>query len=84
MSAALKGQTVQITVELEPHEAAALMRLVKKLGHSDVDQFLYPHVAQSIRTDQAYHTMHATGAVEQALREAGVSDWPWIETGRTE
>jgi hypothetical protein len=73
--------TVTITVELEPHEAAALFRLCDKFAHSDAKQYLYPHSPKQLRDDQAYHMVHATSHVHTALTRAGVSAWPWVETG---
>ena len=73
--------TVTLTVELYPWEAAALARLCSKFGHSDAAPYLYPHVSKDIRSEQAYDMVRATTAVEKALAQAGVSGWPWIETG---
>lgn len=73
---------IRITVELEPNHAAALKQLCRKLGHTDALQFLQPHVAREIRSDQAYDMVHGCAVLEQALEQAEVSHWPWIDTGR--
>ena len=71
--------TVRITVALADVEAAALRRLCSKFTHSDAQQYLYPHVAREIRSDQAYDMVRATARVGVALEDANVSAWPWIE-----
>ena len=72
----------RITVELEPEQAAALLRLCNKITHSDGLAYLYPHIPLGRRNDQAYDMMHATTKVAEALCDARVSEFPWIETGR--
>lgn len=72
---------VRLTLELEADQAAALHQLCRKIGHTDALQYLYPHVNREIRSDQAYDMVHACARLEQALQEAGVNYWPWIETG---
>jgi hypothetical protein len=74
-------EPVRIELELEPHEAAALVRLCDKFAHSDASAYLYPHVSAAIREAQGYAMVHATNRVFRALTQAGVSGWPWIETG---
>lgn len=74
--------TVKITIELEPNHAAALHQLCRKIGHTDALQFLQPHINREIRSDQAYDIVHGCAMLEQALEQAGVNYWPWIETGR--
>lgn len=74
------SRNVKITVELPPEEAAALKRLCDKITHADALAYLYPHVRADIRNDQAYDVIHATARVCEALCDAGVSDWPWVET----
>lgn len=70
-----------IRIELEPCQAAALARLCRKFSHDDAARYLYPHVPKDLRLTQAYDMVHATGAIEAALSQAGVTGWPWIETG---
>ncbi|HZT04536.1 MAG TPA: hypothetical protein VFA39_19970 [Steroidobacteraceae bacterium] len=77
-------QDVTITVTLTPAEAAGLKRLCDKVGHDDAMQYLYPHIPLGIRNDQAYDIVHGAARVCEALGEAGVSDWPWIESGTVE
>jgi hypothetical protein len=78
----VEGRTADPAVTiLEPHQAAALARLCEKFGHSAARPYLYPHVAADIRDDQAYHMVHATSLLSDALTLAGVRGWPWIETG---
>lgn len=72
---------VKITVELEPNQAAALKRLCDKIGHSDALAYLYPHIPLGVRNDQAYDIVHACSRVCEVLCDAGVSDFPWVETG---
>jgi len=77
------AHVLQISVELWPAEAAALMRLCEKLGHSDAVAYLYPHVAKEIRREQAYQMVRAAARLHKALEEAAVHTWPWIETSET-
>lgn len=84
MSADLKRQTVTITVELEPNEAAALARLCEKFHWEDANQYLYAHVSRDIRDAQSYQMVHALAEVAKALLAAEVRGWPWVETGSAE
>ena len=72
---------MKITVELTPNEAAALARLCEKFAHSDAKDYLYAHLSTELRSDQAYDMVHATARVSEALSDADVRGWPWIETG---
>ncbi len=74
-------EMIAITLELSPERAAALLRLCDKLDFGDARRPLYPHVSAAIREEQAYEIMRAAAQVQKALEEAGVSAWPWIETG---
>lgn len=78
------SRTLRITVELTPEQAAGLKRFAEKVGHSDAKAVLYPHLKPSLRDDQAYEIIYAFSAVEKALSDAGVTSWPWIETGRAQ
>lgn len=78
----MSANHVTITVTLEPAQAAALHRLCDKIGHGDALAYTYPHVSREIRSDQAYEVLAACGAVQRALEDEGVRNWPWIETGR--
>ena len=71
----------RITVDLTESQACALARLCEKLSHGDCAETLYGHVPRQQRIDQAYTMLEATAAVLQALTQAGVRSWPWIETG---
>lgn len=73
---------IKVTVELEPEQAAALLRLCNKITHSDGLAYLYPHIPLGRRNDQAYDMMHGTAKLAEALCDANVSEFPWIETGR--
>lgn len=73
--------SVCITAELKAEQAAALARLCEKFAHGDGKVYLYPHVPAEIQEEQCYQMVHATAAVYEALREAGASTWPWIDTG---
>lgn len=73
---------VRITLELEPGQAAGLRRFAEKVTHQDAVMVLYPHVAKEIRSEQAYSIMAAFSVVHDALDDAGVATFPWIETGR--
>lgn len=75
---------VTVTVTLEANEAAALKRLCDKITHSDAMKYLYPHLAKEVRNEQAYHIINATSELCEALCDAGVSDFPWINSGRSE
>ena len=77
----MSGGKVQIKVELTSNQAAALMRLADKFGHSDAKQFLYAHLPLALQSDQAYDMVHALGKVEAALKDKDISAWPWIECG---
>lgn len=74
--------TVKITLELEPNHAAALHQVSRKMGHIDAMRFLQPHLGRELRSDQAYDIVHACAVLEQALADAGVNYWPWIESGQ--
>jgi hypothetical protein len=74
--------TVTITVELTPEQAAALVRLTDKTGHSEAMALLYPHVSKEVRDRQVSHVLGACDRVIRALGEAGCGSWPWIESGR--
>lgn len=69
---------MRVTIELEPAQAAALLRLCNKITHSDALAYLYPHIQLGRRNDQAYDMMHATAKVAEALTDADVSEFPWI------
>jgi hypothetical protein len=77
-------KSVTVTLTLEPAAAAALHRLCEKVTHSDCMQYLYPHLPRELRSDQAYEMVAASSKVHTALSEAGVSSWPWIETGEVQ
>jgi len=77
----MSGRKVQLKVDLTANQAAALMRLCDKFGHSDAKQFLYAHLPREIQSNQAYDMVHALGAIETALKDRDVSAWPWIESG---
>jgi malic enzyme len=74
-------KTVRITAELTAEQAAALARLCDKFAHEDGKSYLFPHISADVREEQCYQMVHATAVVYKALREAGVSTWPWIDTG---
>lgn len=73
---------MKITLELTPNQAAALHQVCRKMGHTDALQFLQPHIAREIRSDQAYDIVHACAELQEALEFARVNYWPWIETGQ--
>lgn len=77
----MSGRKVQLKVELSANQAAALMRLADKFGHSDAKQFLYEHLPRELQTAQAYDMVHALGQIETALKDRDISAWPWIESG---
>lgn len=77
--------SIQLTVELDADQAAALFRLCDKFSHSDAQQYLYPHLPKDLRSEQASQMMSATYRVLAALKDAGIeSAWPWIDTGITD
>jgi hypothetical protein len=69
-------RTITVTIELEPNDAAALARLCEKVTFSDAQSYLYAHLPQALRDDQAYQMIHATAVVGKALEDAGVRGWP--------
>lgn len=73
---------MRITVELDDGQAAALHRLCDKIGHSHAMAYLYPHVSQDVRSEQASQMVSACSALQVALEDQNVRHWPWIETGR--
>jgi hypothetical protein len=75
------GGAKPVSVELDECEAAALARLCEKFTHSGAADYLYPHVDPKIRNSQAYHMVHATARLSDALSEADIRGWPWIEVG---
>lgn len=72
---------IRITVALSPAQAAGLKRFIEKVAHSDALAVLYPHRPRQLRDDQAYQIIYAFSAIERALDDAGVTSWPWVETG---
>lgn len=72
---------VQIKLELTANQAAALLRLCDKFGHTDAKAFLYAHLGAELRSDQAYDMVHAVDKISTALREKHISSWPWVESG---
>lgn len=72
----------RITLELSPERAAALCRFMDKMSFSMAREVLYPHVPADVREDQACEIVHACSDVHKALTEAGVSGWPWVESGQ--
>ena len=75
---------IVLRVELTANEAAALARLCSKFVFTDAAAYLYPHVPKSVREEQAEQMVRATSAVAEALSDAGVHGWPWIETGNAQ
>lgn len=73
---------VKITLELEPNQAAALHQVCRKMGHVDAMRFLQPHLGRELRSDQAYDIVHGFSKLQDALEDAGVNYWPWIESGK--
>lgn len=80
MSGRLSGVEVRLT--LTPEAAAGLKRFADKVSHEDAKRVLYPHVSADLRTEQAYQIINAFAEITARLTDAGVSDWPWIETGQ--
>ncbi len=70
---------MQVVLELESAEASALLRFAEKSGHHEALAVLYGHLPAEVRSEQASQICSALCALEAALREAGVSAWPWIE-----
>jgi hypothetical protein len=71
----------RVTLTLSPERAAALCRFMDKMTFAQAREVLYPHVPADLREDQAYEIVHACSDVHKALTDAGVSGWPWVETG---
>lgn len=72
---------MKITLELEPEQAAGLMRFADKVTHADAMAVLYAHRPLNLRNDQAHAIMDAFSALSKALSDANISTWPWIDTG---
>lgn len=75
---------ITIRFEIDPVQAAALKRFAEKVTHADAQKVLYPHVSRAVRSDQAYQMIAAFSRLDEALTDAGVRSWPWIETGSVE
>lgn len=73
---------VTVTLELSREAAAGLLRFADKVTHSEARAVLYPHVQLEIRSEQASQIIEGFSVLERALADAGVTSWPWIETGR--
>jgi hypothetical protein len=76
------SKAVRITLELEPGQAAGLLRYADKIGHSDAMGVLYGHLTHEMRSEQASEILTAFSRLEMALLNAGVCSFPWIETGQ--
>lgn len=74
--------TVRLTLELTPEQAAALKRFAEKVSYEQASAVLYPHVSADIRANQATAILIALDRLDEALCEAAVGSWPWIDTGR--
>lgn len=72
----------RITLELAPDAAAALCRFMEKMTFSMARDVIYGHNPKDLQEDQAYQIVHACSTVHQALTDAGVRGWPWVDTGR--
>lgn len=77
-----RSDIVKITLELEPCQAAGLLRFADKVYHADAMAVLYTHVSKDIRDEQASQIMAAFSSLDRALQKAGIASWPWIETGQ--
>ena len=73
---------IQISLALEPTQAAALYRLCDKLSAQDAQHYLYPHLPADTRSEQAHDMVTAATQVQKALGNLGVSAHPWIDTIR--
>ncbi len=73
---------ITLTVELTPEQAAGLARLAEKTGFDQAMAVLYPHVSTDIRNEQTRTILMALHHVSNALANADVRGWPWVETGR--
>ena len=74
--------TIRISLALEPTQAAALYRLCDKLSTQDAQRYLYPHLPADTRSEQAHDMVTAATQVQNALADAGVNAYPWIDTIR--
>lgn len=79
---AAKTTPKPITVVLEPNAAAALCRFMEKMTFSMARDVVYGHNPKDLQEDQAYQIVHACSALHEALTDAGVRGWPWVDTGR--
>lgn len=73
---------IRLTVELTPESAAALKRFAEKVSYEQASAVLYTHVAADIRAEQTHSILVALATLNEALTEANVRTWPWIDTGR--
>ena len=70
------------TIDLDPNELAGLRRFAEKISHEQACSVLYGHVKADIRSAQAADIIAAFAKLDKGLADAGISDWPWIETGQ--
>jgi hypothetical protein len=73
--------TVTITLNLDPGVAAGLKRLAEKVSYEQASAMLYPHVNADIRANQAHAILIGLATLDEALADAEVRSWPWIDTG---
>jgi hypothetical protein len=73
---------MRLTLNLTDTQAAALKRFAEKVSLDQTASVLYPHLSKELRADQAYEILYAFAALDDALGNANVHSWPWIETGR--
>jgi hypothetical protein len=76
------SRSITCTLTLTAEQAAGLLRFAGKVCHSDAQAVLYGHVAGDLRSEQAHQIMSALAAMTRVLESAGVSSWPWLETGK--
>jgi len=74
--------TVTITVNLDPGVAAGLKRFAEKVSFEQASAVLYPHVDADTRGNQAHAILIGLAKLDEALADAKVRSWPWIDTGR--
>lgn len=75
---------MKVELTLTPEEAAGLCRFADKVSREMTLAVLYAHLPDALRDEQAFHIVDAFRKLEEALGNAGVRTWPWLETGRAQ
>jgi hypothetical protein len=74
--------TVTITLNLDPGVAAGLKRFAEKVSFEQAASVLYPHVHADIRANQTHAILIGLAKLNEALADAEVRSWPWVDSGQ--